>query len=44
MAGSAVLMVICAEQLCVKREMEEGLAVAPADTDEVEMGTLLRSD
>lgn len=38
-------MVIVSEQLCVKREMEEGLAVAPsADGDEVEMGSLLRND
>ena len=39
------LMVIVAEQLCVKREMTEGLAVVTtADPDEVEMGGLLRHD
>lgn len=51
LAGSA-LMIIVGEQLCVKREMSEGLAVPPAGAgvstddvvDEVEMGTLLRRD
>jgi protein SYS1 len=48
---SAVLMVIMTEQLCVRREMREGLAVvsgtnsrADGDEDEVEMGHLLRRD
>jgi protein SYS1 len=45
--GSA-LTVIAAEQLCVKREMREGLAVpVPAGHDsveEMELGTLLRRD
>lgn len=42
---SAVVMVVVAEQLCVKREMTEGLAVVSApDGDEVEMGSLLRRD
>lgn len=44
-AGSAWTVII-AEQLCVKREMTEGLVVsAPRDeADEMEMGGLLRSD
>lgn len=38
-------MVVISEQLCVKREMAEGLTVMPtADADEVEMGGLLRQD
>lgn len=39
-AGSAVT-VISAEQLCVRREMREGLQTAPVPTDveEIEMGT-----
>ena len=43
---SAAGTVIFAEQLCVKREMSEGLVVASAhDTeDSVEMGSLLRED
>lgn len=51
MAVSAVLMVVVTEQLCVRREMREGLAVVsgpsarPEETgDEVEMGSLLRRD
>ncbi|KAI0339699.1 hypothetical protein BDW22DRAFT_1335835 [Trametopsis cervina] len=45
MAVGTGLMVIVAEQLCVKREMNEGLAVVPAtDGDEIEMGGLLRND
>lgn len=47
----AVLMVVVTEQLCVRREMREGLAVVsgPASRaeelgDEVEMGSLLRRD
>ncbi|KZT07169.1 uncharacterized protein LAESUDRAFT_698948 [Laetiporus sulphureus 93-53] len=45
MAASAALMVIVAEQLCVKREMTEGLAVAaPTEGDDLEMGNLLRRD
>ena len=45
MAASAVLMVVAAEQLCVKREMVEGLTVgSSADGDEIEMGGLLRND
>ena len=45
MALSVVMMVIFAEQLCVKREMAEGLAVASStDGDEIEMGGLLRTD
>ena len=42
-AGSA-LIVIIAEQLCVKREMQEGLVVKPIDESEMEMGGLLRQD
>lgn len=46
MAASACLTVVTAEQLCVKREMSEGLAVVPVDpnADEMEMGSLLRED
>ncbi|KAL6301729.1 integral membrane protein S linking to the trans Golgi network-domain-containing protein [Sparassis latifolia] len=45
MFSSAALMVITAEQLCVKREMAEGLAVAPSNEgEELEMGDLLRRD
>lgn len=44
-AGSA-LTVIVAEQLCVKREMTEGLVVKPIreddPSDEMEMGGLRR--
>jgi protein SYS1 len=38
--------VIAAEQLCVKREMKEGLVIsAPRDeNDDMEMGELLRRD
>lgn len=46
-AGSA-LTVIVAEQLCVKREMTEGLIVKPIheydESEELEMGGLLRRD
>lgn len=43
-AGSA-LTVIIAEQLCVRREMKEGLVVKPIDeSEEMEMGGLLRRD
>jgi hypothetical protein len=46
-AGSAV-MIILAEQLCVKREMAEGLQVAPLpssdeEAEEMEMGLLPRN-
>ncbi|KAH9930263.1 integral membrane protein S linking to the trans Golgi network-domain-containing protein [Fomitopsis serialis] len=42
---SAAMMVIVAEQLCVKREMTEGLTVAaPTEDEDVEMGSLLRRD
>lgn len=50
MFAGAALMIIVGEQLCVKREMNEGLAVPTADVnaedavDEVEMGDLLRRD
>ncbi|KAL7280289.1 hypothetical protein PYCCODRAFT_1363232 [Trametes coccinea BRFM310] len=46
MAVGTVLTVIFAEQLCVKREMTEGLVVATAHDaeDNVEMGSLLRQD
>ena len=44
MAASSCLMVITAERLCVKREMSEGLAVVNPDSDEMEMGSLLRED
>ncbi|PPQ68390.1 hypothetical protein CVT25_007928 [Psilocybe cyanescens] len=44
--GGAVLTIIVAEQLCVKREMAEGLAVVPIrpedmQVEEMEMGGLL---
>lgn len=44
--GSAALTIIVAEQMCVKREMNEGLVVATTGTEEedVEMGGLLRRD
>lgn len=49
MIGGAVLTVIMAEQLCVKREMNEGLSVVPLRpeeeaTEEMELGLLLRRD
>lgn len=45
MAVCTAAMVVVAEQLCVKREMEEGLTVLPStDADEIEMGGLLRRD
>ncbi|KAH9945745.1 integral membrane protein S linking to the trans Golgi network-domain-containing protein [Amylocystis lapponica] len=45
MAASAALMIIVAEQFCVKREMAEGLTVVPLNEGEdVEMGSLLRRD
>ncbi|KAI0065510.1 hypothetical protein BV25DRAFT_1798332 [Artomyces pyxidatus] len=46
MLSSSALTIIFAEQLCVKREMTEGLVVASAnpDTDDMEMGGLLRRD
>lgn len=45
MALCATLMVIVAEQLCVKREMTEGLTIASTtDGDEMEMGAPLRRD
>lgn len=53
MAIGAAGTVIVAEQVCVKREMEEGLKVsvgggtgggAGEEGDEIEMGGLLRHD
>ncbi|EKM50721.1 uncharacterized protein PHACADRAFT_264163 [Phanerochaete carnosa HHB-10118-sp] len=51
MAACAILMVAATEQLCVRREMREGLTVISGTTsrareagDEVEMGSLLRRD
>ena len=51
MVACAVLMVVVAEQLCVRREMREGLAVISGSDSrgeevggEVEMGRLLRRD
>lgn len=46
MIGGSVLTVIVAEQLCVKREMSEGLTVLPVQADEeavddMELGVLL---
>jgi len=41
--GGAVLTIVVAEQLCVRREMTEGLRMQPDDEDveEMEMGGLL---
>lgn len=46
MLGSATLTIIIAEQMCVKREMNEGLVVAAsgAQEEDVEMGGLSRRD
>ncbi|KAH8093230.1 integral membrane protein S linking to the trans Golgi network-domain-containing protein [Cristinia sonorae] len=46
MVASTAVMVIAAEQLCVRREMSEGLTVVTSDdaADEMEMGDLLRRD
>lgn len=45
MAMCATFMVVVAEQLCVKREMSDGLAVvATTNGNEMEMGGLLRHD
>ena len=46
MGVSTAGTIIFAEQLCVKREMNEGLVVASAQDaeDSVEMGSLLRED
>lgn len=45
MLGGAAITIIVAEQLCVKREMKEGLNVAPVqdeeDPDDMELGALL---
>ncbi|KAI0315044.1 integral membrane protein S linking to the trans Golgi network-domain-containing protein [Amylostereum chailletii] len=44
MLSSGALMIIFAEQLCVKREMSEGLVIASNahDADDIEMGGLRR--
>ena len=44
-AGSATTVII-AEQLCVRREMAEGLTVVPfhSESESMEMGELLRRD
>jgi hypothetical protein len=47
--GGSILTVILAEQLCVKREMAEGLSVVPLqpeeeEAEEMELGGLLRRD
>jgi hypothetical protein len=34
MVGGAAITIIVAEQLCVKREMKEGLSIGPAPGDE----------
>lgn len=46
MIGGSVLTVVVAEQLCVKREMAEGLTVLPVQAneeavDDMELGVLL---
>lgn len=42
--GSSILTLLLAEQMCVKREMTEGLVIATSnpDTGDVEMGALRR--
>lgn len=46
--SGSILTIVVAEQLCVKREMTEGLTVptlsAEEEADEMEMGTLSRRD
>jgi protein SYS1 len=45
--GGAAISVIAAEQMCIKREMQEGLSVLPVHADaeeEVEMTGLGRRD
>jgi len=46
MIAGASLTVIIAEQLCVKRELAEGLSVLPirAEADDQELSELLRRD
>ena len=49
MLGGAFLTLTTAEQLCVQREMREGLAVVPIRaqdeaTEDMEMGLLSRRD
>lgn len=38
MAAGAALVVVFAEQLCVRREMREGLSVVSTEAEEMEMG------
>jgi hypothetical protein len=42
----SAITVTIAEQLCVKREMTEGLVISPPreEVDDMEMGELLRRD
>ena len=44
--GGATLTIITAEQLCIRREMKEGLSVAPVqdgeDRNDIELGSLLQ--
>jgi len=42
--GSSIMTLLLAEQMCVKREMTEGLVIATSnpDTGDVEMGALRR--
>jgi protein SYS1 len=44
MVAGSVLTVILAEQLCVKREMMEGLVIPEHEAEAIEMGGLLRRD
>lgn len=44
MVAGSVLTVILAEQLCVKREMTEGLVLPEHESEAIEMGGLLRRD
>ena len=38
MVAGASVSVVFAEQMCVKREMREGLSTAPPEVEEMEMG------
>ena len=39
MVAGATISIVTAEQLCVKREMREGLAVVQPEVEEMELGT-----
>lgn len=46
MVGGAAITIVIAEQLCVKREMKEGLSIGPTPGDEevgeVELESLMQ--